>query len=233
MELTVQKREILGKKVKSLREQDLIPAELYGHGRANIHLSVPAKEFSQLFKEAGESTIIKLKVKSQKSKVNDSEAENEVNVLIHDVQKNHLTDKISHVDFYAVKMDEKITVSVPLEFIGEAPAVKEKGGVLIKSIQEVEVEALPADLPHRLEINLDKLSDIGMSLCVKDIKVPQGVNILFDPETVVATISEPTKEEVEEKPITVEEVKVEGEEKKAEKEEETAELKSEKSEKSE
>jgi large subunit ribosomal protein L25 len=207
MELQVRKRDILGKRVKNLRQEGLIPAELYGHGRENIHLSVLAKEFFKVFKEAGESTIIKLVLSdSERSK-------EEVNVLIHDLQKNPLTDEISHIDFYQVRMGEKITISVPLEFIGEAPAVREKGGILVKSMQEVEVEALPADLPARIEINLDKLSEIGISIYVKDLKVVKEVKILVDPETVVATITEPVKEEVEEKPITVEEVKVEGEEK--------------------
>jgi large subunit ribosomal protein L25 len=211
MELNVQKREILGKQVKALREQGVIPAELYGHNRENVHLCVPAKDFLKLFKEAGESAIVKLKVEREKGK---EETGDEINVLIHDIQKNPLTDEIIHIDFYQVRMDEKIITSVPLEFIGEAPAVREKEGILVRAMQEVEVEVLPADLPARIEVNLDKLSEIGMSVYVKDLKVAKGVEILVEPETVVATIIEPVKEEVEEKPITVEEIKVEGEEEK-------------------
>ncbi len=205
MELTVQKREIIGKTVKLLRRKGFIPAELYGHGLENIHLSVPAKEFSKLFKEAGESTIINLNLENKK-----------LPVLIHDVSVDHLSDRISHIDFYQIRMGEKITISVPLEFIGEAPAVREKEGILVRAMQEVEVEALPADLPRSIEVNLDELSEIGMSIYVKDLRVAKGVEILVEPETVVATVTEPVKEEVEEKPITVEEIKVEGEEKKEE-----------------
>ena len=205
MELTVQKREIFGKKVNSLRRESLIPAELYGHGLENIHLSVPAKDFSKLFKEAGESTIINLNLENKK-----------LPVLIHEVSVDPLSDKIIHIDFYQVRMDEKITTSVPLEFIGEASAVKEKEGVLVKAMQELEIRALPADLPHNFKVELDKLSDIGMSIYVKDLEIPKGVEVLVEPETVIATIKEQAKEEVEEKPITVEEVKVEGEEKKKE-----------------
>lgn len=205
MELIVQKREILGKKVESLRQEGLIPAELYGHGSENLHLSVPAKEFSKLFKEAGESTIINLNLENKK-----------LPVLIHDLQKNPLNDEISHIDFYQVRMDEKITASVPLEFVGEAAAVKEKGGVLIKAVHEIEIEALPADLPHKIEVDLSQLSDIGMNIHVKDLKIDRKARILVDPETVIAIVAEPAKEEIEEKPITVEEVKVEGEEKKEE-----------------
>jgi len=209
MELSVQTREILGRKVNSLRKENLIPAELYGHGIKNIHLTVPAKEFSKVFKIAGESTVITLNLENRK-----------LPVLIYEVSSDPLSDKIIHIDFYAVKMDEKITTSVPLEFIGEAPAVKEKQGVLIKSMQALEIKALPADLPHNLEVELNKLSEIGMSIYVSDLKIPGTVEVLIKPETVIATIIEQAKEEVEEKPISVEDVKVEGEEKKEEKKEE-------------
>ncbi len=208
MELQVKKREIIGKKVEKLREAGMIPAELYGHDSENVHLSVPAKEFMKLFKEAGESTIINLDLGNEK-----------LPVLIHDLQKNPLTDEISHIDFYQVRMDEEITASVPLEFVGEAPAVKEKGGILIKAVQEIEIEALPADLPHKIEVDLIGLSDIGRSIHVKDLKIGEKVKALIDAETVVATVTEPAKEEVEEKPISVEEVEVEGEKEKEEKEE--------------
>jgi large subunit ribosomal protein L25 len=219
-ELVVQKREIFGKKVNSLRRESLIPAELYGHGIENIHLSVPAKEFSKLFKEAGESTIINLNLENKK-----------LPVLIHEVSVDPLSDKIIHIDFYQVRMDEKITTSVPLEFIGVSAAVKEKEGILVKAVQEIEVEALPADLPHNIEVNLSQLSDIGMNIHVKDLEIDKKVKVLADPETVVATVTEPAKEEVVEKPITVEEVKVEGEEKKEEGEEKEAEKEEEKKEK--
>ncbi len=209
MELIVQKREIFGRKVEALRQQGLIPAELYGRDRKNIHLSVSAKEFSRLFKEAGETTVINLILENEK-----------LPVLIYDVSINPLNDQVIHVDFYQVRMDEKITTLIPLEFVGEASAVKEKNGILVKAMKAIEVQALPADLPRNIEINLSKLSDIGMSVYVKDLSVGKGVKILVDPETVVATITEPVKEEVVEKPVAVEEIKVEGEEKRIEKEKE-------------
>lgn len=205
MELVVQTREILGKKVKALREQGLIPAELYGHGLANFHLSVPKKEFSKLFKEAGESTVIKLKTENK-----------EFNVLIHDIDKNALTDEISHIDFYAIKKDEKIKVRAPLRFIGESAAVKEKGAILIKAVHELEIEALPEDLLHHIEVDISKLIDINTSILAKDLEISPKVKISANPETVIASVIE-QKEEAVVEPIKVEEVKVEGEEKKAEK----------------
>ena len=193
-----------------MRERDFIPAELYGHGFENIHLSVPAKNFSRVFKEAGASAIIKLKVESDKEK-------DEYNVLINNFQRSPLTNEISHIDFYSVRMDEKITAAIPLEFINESPAVKEKIGILIKAMHEIEIEALPADLPHHIEVDIGNLSDIGMSIRVKDLKINKGVKLLVDRETVVAVINEIAKEEEIVAPISVEEVKVEGEEKKKKK----------------
>lgn len=207
MEILAQTREIFGGKVKNVREQGLIPAELYGHNLENIHLSVPAKEFSRVFKEA-ENTVIKLKTGAK-----------EYNVLIHDVSKDALSGKISHIDFYAVKMDEKIRTRVPLIFVGEAPAVKEKGGVLIKSVQELEVESLPADLPHDIKVDLSSLSDIKTAISVKHLKIGDRVKLLADPETVVVSVIE-QKEEETAPAIAVEEVKVETEEKKKEREKE-------------
>jgi len=143
MELTVQTRKIFGEKVKALREQGLIPAELYGHKLDNLHLTVPRKEFSRIFKEAGESTVIKLRIENLESRIEGKNTDNEIefNVLVHDIDKNALTDEINHIDFYAVKKGEKIKVRAPLRFIGESAAVKEKGAILIKAVHELEIEA--------------------------------------------------------------------------------------------
>ena len=203
MELTVQKREIFGRGVKNLRKQGLVPAEFYGHNAKNISFSVAAKEFSKGFKEAGESTVLKLVFDNEK-----------INVLIHDVDRNPLTDEILHIDFYGIKMDQKIKIKVPILFIGEAPAVKEQGGVVVKAINEIEVEALPADLPHHIEVDLSALSAIGNSIFVKDFNINKGVKVLVDFETVVATIIEQVKEEIIAPVASVEDIKVETEEKK-------------------
>jgi large subunit ribosomal protein L25 len=212
VELNVQKREILGRAVKSLRKKGLIPAELYGHGFNNLHLSVPLRDFSSAFKQAGESSLLKLKIEGEKDK--------EINVLIHDISRHPLTDEILQVDFYQVRMDEKIRTSVPLHFIGEAPAIKEKDGILVKAMQEIEIEALPVNLPQSIEVDLSPLVDIGASIYVKDIKSDKNVKLLVEPDTVVATVTEKAKEEEVPPAITVEEVKIEGEEKKEAKEEE-------------
>lgn len=185
MELKTQARIILGKKVKSLRKQGLIPAELYGHQTENRHLAVFAKEFQKIFKEAGESTIINL-----------ATDENQIiPAMIYEVQTDPLSDQILNVDFYQIKMSEKICVPVPFVFAGEAPAVKNFGGILVKTLQEIEIEALPADLPHNIQIDLTKLDAIGKNIAVKDLPANDKIKFLSAPETIIATVVEAQTEE--------------------------------------
>lgn len=203
--MQIQKREVFGKAVRRLREAGFLPGELYGGGKENIHVSVPLKDFLKVYKEAGENTLVTLVLDGER-----------LPVLIYDVQRDSLSGKIVHADFYQVRMDEKIKTRIPLEFAGEPPAVKEKIGILVKAMQELEVEALPADLPHRIEINLDTLDEVGKSFYVKDLKQIPGVEFLAEPETVIASISAMITEEEEAKMAetpAVEEIKVEGEEK--------------------
>lgn len=208
MELTAQKRTVFGKNVKDLRAKGLIPAELYGHGLKNEHLTVTLKEFRKVFRAAGESTMINLVLDSKK-----------LPVLIHEVTVDPVTDALNTVDFYQVRLDEKMNIKVPLIFAGESPAVKEKQGVLVKAVSEIEIEAFPADIPHDIKIDITKLTDIGQSVKVGDLTIPANVKVLIDLETVVATVSARITEEEEAKMAAtadVSEIKSEVEEKKEE-----------------
>lgn len=210
MELVARTRDRFGRGVKALRTEGLIPAELYGRGVPNLHLAVEARAFESVFREAGENTVVTVVVGGDKRPV-----------LIHDVQRNFLNDSVDHIDFYQVRMDEKTTAHVPIEFTGEPPAVKIHGGILTKAMTEIEVEALPADLPHRLTVDLGGLAELNQSVYVKDIPVPAKVTVLVDPETVVVTVTEKMVEEeiaAPAEPVDVSAVKVETEEKKAERE---------------
>lgn len=207
-QLKAEIRDILGKKIKNLRKKGFIPAELYGHNVKNLHLAVSEKEFSTVFKKAGESSIINLVIE-------DNKKNKEIPVLIHDTQNDYLTNKIIHIDFYEVKMTEKIRTYVPLEFVGESEAVKNYGGILNKSMLEIEIECLPKDLPQHIVVDLSILKELNQNIYVKDLKIPQGVKPLVDLNTVVATVIEP-KEEMEAGPVDISEVKVESEEKVAE-----------------
>lgn len=185
MELKVRIRNILGRKVKTLRKEGLIPAELYGHGVKNLHLALSAREFQKVFKEAGESTIVNLVTEDKKT----------LPVMIHDVKTDSLSGKILNIDFYQIKLTEKIRVHIPIEFIGEAPAVKTFGGILIKTLKEIEVEALPQDLPHRLQVDLTPIDEIGKSISVKDLKISDQVKFFVNPETIITTVVEAKAEE--------------------------------------
>jgi len=215
MQLTAQIREKLGKSVRELREKGLIPAELYGKGVENLHLAVPVKELKKVFKQAGESMLIDLTIDGKVHKV-----------MMSDLTAHFLSEELEHVDFHAVRLDEKIRVKVPFEYIGESAGVKAVGGILVKAIQDVEIEALPADIPRAFTVDLVMLSDIGKSVQVGDLKIPASIRVLVNPKTVIATITAQAAEE--EAPVTevkLDEVKVETEEKKKErdaKKEETA-----------
>ena len=214
MDLLVEKRTIFGKKTRALRKQGLIPAELYGHGLENLHFSVSAKSFNKVLKEAGERSIISLVSDNQRK-----------SVLINYISRDPVFDAILGIDFYQVRMDEVLRTKVPVEFINESPAVK-TGGVLVKAIQEIEVEALPNAIPQSFVVDLSVLTEIGKSFHVKDLPLEElsrkNVKILLEPSMVIATIKAQITEEQEqvmaETAPTVESIKVETEEKKVERE---------------
>lgn len=209
-QLTAQTRTQFGRGVKEIRKNGLIPAELYGHGIKNEHISVTLKDFRKVFRAAGETSIIDLVVEGKKHPV-----------FIHDVMQDPITDEVISIDFYRVRMDEKLKIKVPLSFVGEAPGVKEKGGILVKSLSEIEVEGLPADIPHNIEVNVATLADIGSSFHVSELLVPAGIKVLAKPEFVIATITARMTEEQEAalaaQGADVSAIKTEGEEKAAEK----------------
>lgn len=211
MELQVIPRTIFGKATKILRKQGLIPAELYGHGVSNLHLSVDKKEFETAFKEAGGNTVIMLRMDGTLRPV-----------VVHDVSRDNLKGNIRHIDFYEVRMNEKMRARVRIELVGEAPAVREKGGLLNKTMVDIEVEALPGDFPHRFTVDIGSLTELNQSIYIRDIPVPHGVKILIDPGTAVVSVMPPQEEEIKAEPVDISAVKVETEEKKAEREKESA-----------
>jgi len=205
LELKVQTRKESGRKLKTLREKGLIPAVVYGPGHKPISIQVGYEDFRKIFEEAGESTLLKLKIDDQVK-----------NVLIHDISRDLVTDKFIHIDFYQVRMDKEITVEVPLVFVGEAPAVKSMDGVLIKNITEIEIEALPKDLPHEIKVDISLLDSFDKHIRVKDLILSSGIKVLAEPEEVVVSVMPPRTEEelkaLEEKPeVKTGEVEVVGE----------------------
>jgi len=225
-------RKELGKKVKSLRKMGVLPAVLYGHKIKNLNLELDLKEFEKIYKEAGESSLIKLEVKNQKSKTElpkeakvkkrteSSLTVDEFLVLIHDIQFDHLTQKLIHIDFYQPELKEEVEVTVPLIFEGEAAAVKDLGGTLVKNISEVEVKALPQNLPHEIKVDIGNLKTFEDNILIKDLIVLKEVKILKGPEEIVAKVTQPEKVEEElEKPVEEKVEEVEKVEKKPKEEE--------------
>ena len=162
-----------------------IPTILYGRGIENRMLWVNRREFNRIREEAGESTILKLKLENGEER----------NVLIKEIQRDILNGKPTHADFYQVRMDEKIEAKVEIEFVGESPVVKELGGILIKNMDEIEVKCLPGDLPPKIEVNVGRIKNFEDYIYVKDLPVSDKVELLADPENVVAMVTEPRSEE--------------------------------------
>jgi large subunit ribosomal protein L25 len=182
--ITATKREVSGKRVKTLRKAGKLPAVLYGHNVPTQSIEVSEKDFLKAFKKAGESTIVNLVVDGTNNPV-----------LIHDVHNHYLFDNPIHVDFYAVNMSEKIKVKIPVHFSGDAPAVKALGGTLVKNLSEVEVECLPADIPQAFEVDVSVLQTFENAIRVSDLKVGDRVAIITPTEEVLATVAAPRSEE--------------------------------------
>lgn len=185
--LSAEKRQVFGRKVKRLRSQGLLPANIYGKGLESVAIQISQKQFSDMYASVGETGIVTLNVDSDKPKP----------VLINQVDYDPITGNIDHVDFRQVDLKVKITTNVPIELTGESPSVKEHNAVIVQTLEEIEVEALPTEIPDAIVIDIAELKEIGDSISVSDLKVPSGVEITSDPETPVVAAQE-VKEEVEE-----------------------------------
>lgn len=181
--IIAEKRDILGKKVENLRRQGFLPAVVYGKKKEAEPVAVREIDFTKLWKSAGESTIVELRL-GQKTE----------NVLIQDVALDPLKDKPIHADFYVVEMDKPVKVDVPLEFVGESEAVR-AGGILVKVLHELKIEALPKNLPHNIAVDLSALKTLEGSIKVKDLRVPNGVAVLDNLDDTVVMVEVPRAEE--------------------------------------
>lgn len=210
--LRAKKRTVLGRQNKRLREQGFIPAVVYGKKTDSCSLQVNSQDFKEVYKKAGDTDIIDLVIE-------DEGKEQTKSVLVQDVSNHFLNGLPIHIDFYEVEMDKPITTNVPISFIGESPAVK-LGGILVKPMSEIEIEALPRDIPHEIFVDISMLTDFGQKLCARDINLPPKVKVLIDENVTIATVDAPITDEELEKELgtakTVEEIEVEGEKKEEE-----------------
>ncbi len=194
-------------KPEEIRESGLIPAVFYGPKEAAQSIKIGALEFEKIFKEAGESTVVILDVDGT-----------EHETLIHDLAYHPVKGTISHVDFYVIEKGKKVQVHVPLEFSGVSPAEKNLGGTLVKVMHEIEIEAMPKDLPHEIIVSVESLVDFDSKITAKEIKLPSGVSLITDEEDVIALVQE-AKEESDE-PVQAVDISAIEVEKKGKKEEE-------------
>ncbi len=200
------KRDVKGN-LDTLRKEGKIPAVFYGAGKPNTPITVSTIDFKKVWRQAGESSAVQV----------DAEGD-VVDVLIHDVQVDPITSEPLHVDFLAIDMKKKIKVNVELVFEGVSNAVKSGLGNLVKVLHEIEIEALPKDLPHNLTVDISKLETLSDTITVADIKLPAGVEAVTEADTIVASVVEQKEEKLEDSaPVDLSAIEVE---KKGKKEEE-------------
>jgi len=186
---------------KDARKAGRIPMIYYGKDVKPVNFSAEYQEFRRVFNKAGRSAIVTITNESKK----------EFNVLVHEIQYDPVSDQMIHVDLIAVDMNKTITTEIPLVFKGVSPAVKDLGGIFVHNKDKIEVECLPKDLVREIEVDISSLVDFHTAIAIKDIKVPNGIKILDNPNINVATVTA-SRIEVEEQPVAaaVEGAPVEG-----------------------
>lgn len=184
--LTAFPRTITGRKVKTLRSEGSIPATIYGKNVKSVSIAVEEQSFSKLYAQTGETGLIELSLGSDLRPV-----------LVHTAQTHPVTGQILHIEFHQVDLKEKVRASVPVELVGEPAAARDKKGVLLTILDEVEVEALPADLPEKIMLDVSALSDVNQELKVSDLKTPSGATFLTDSEQTLVKIGALVSKEAE------------------------------------
>lgn len=188
LSLKAEERNILGKQVKKLRLNGFIPAHVFGNKVETEHVSVKQADFNKVYREAGETGLIDLRIGEEKVRP----------VMIRGLQFDPLKGTPLHIDFYQVNLKEKVTVPVPLELIGDEPEKVGSGeAVVIQPMSEVEVEALPTEIPEKIKVDISSLKEIDDVILVSALQVPEGVTILADPEAVVAKLDTAISEETQ------------------------------------
>jgi large subunit ribosomal protein L25 len=200
IELETQKRKLLGKKVKTLRREGLVPAVLYGHETDAVPLQVEERELKRVLIQAGEHRLIALKI---------GRARKPHMALTRDVQWDVITGRPLHVDFYAVVMTEKITTAVPLVLVGKSPAADRAEVILLQGLDEVEIECLPGDLIEAIEVDVSELEEVDQAIYVKDLRVPPTVDVLTDAEELIVKVDWAAPEEMVEEVVPVAPAEVE------------------------
>jgi len=195
LKLKATHRMVLGKKARFLRRQGITPTHLYGHNVKSATLQCDTSELQNLLAHAGKTRLVNLEVDGEKAKI----------IFVREIQRDAITRELLHVDFYQVKRTEKIAFDVPIVLVGEAPALKFKGRMLVHGINSLSVECLPANVPPQIDIDITRLEEVDQAINVKDIVLDPEITVHADPEQLVVKISEVMVREVEEVPEVAEE----------------------------
>lgn len=198
LKLSAEPREIYGKKLKPARAEGKMPVIVYGNKKEPVSLFVSTKEFKQVWNEAGESSMVTIDA----GKSSDD-------VLIHEVDFHPVSGEPLHADLLVVDKTKKIETEVELRFEGIAPAVKDLGGILVKVLHELQIEVLPTQIPHDIEVDTTVLATLDSQILVSDLKIPAGVTVLNEADEVVAAISVAEDEPVEAAPVDISAIEVE------------------------
>jgi len=196
--LSLEPRIVLGKKVKTLRKQGIIPANIFGNKIKSTPVQVKSTIFRPIYSQAGETQIVYVQVEGEKT---------DRPVLLTNISYDPMTGDFLHVDLHQVNLKEKVTANVPVEIIGESPAIKDLQATLITSLDEIEVEALPTDLPDHFAVDISLLKSIGDSIKVSDLNIDRTkIEVKVDPETIVVTVAGQQKEEAASAPVVETEI---------------------------
>jgi len=191
--LKAEKRENFGgSSAKNILESGYLPVVVYGRDKKNLDLKVSYKEFMKIFHETGESQVLNLDFEG-----------NKIPVIIHDISKDYLSGSIIHADLYQFDAKHKLTVEIPIHFIGESKAVKEMGAILVKAMDHIEIECLASKIISSVEVDISKLENYNDMILVSDVNVPEGVEILTEADQPIV-IAKPAKAEVAEEEKSVE-----------------------------
>ncbi len=185
LELKAEPRELTRGRVKELRQQGIIPAVVYGKNRETQQVQINSRDLGKILSEAGTHQLISLKIGSKKP----------VMTLARDIQRDVIRRDYLHVDFFMVRMDEKVTARVPLVIEGTAPGVQDQGGVLTQNMDEIEIECLPSDLISSIPVDISNLMEFNEFISVSELQVPDTITVMSDPDSMVVKIEPPRKVE--------------------------------------
>ncbi len=186
--LQAKKRDLLGRSTKQLRQQGLVPAGVYGNGFTSANLQVNAKEFLSVYHQVGESSLLYLQTPDEPDRP----------VLVSEVVFNPVSGDLVHVGFHQVNLKEKVTAPVAVKIVGEAQAEKDKLGIMVQQLDEIEIEALPTDMPEGITVDVSSLSEVGSQILVSDLTLDPKLSIKTPQDSIIVKIADLAKEEVKE-----------------------------------